>query len=463
MNLLLSMEWRVNDMDFLKKLFHRDGKRESSATTKRMSFCSCCGQAVPSGSSICPYCGVELRTPSGHKIKITGTNAEEVSAVLTQYQKTQEEILRNKASTIEKAPMDSDPYIFISYAHKDSETVIPLLVKLQEAGFRIWFDENIEPASTWDDNIAEHIEKAEFFISMISPSYLSSRNCLDELRYALSQKENIQLLLYLEDVELPRGIAMRTGGVQNIFKKSFASDDAMIQHLSQAKGIDVCIQKESSSLYPDIDDFAGTLLKMATDGNSNAQFELGRCFYDGIHVKQSYSTAVQWYKKAAEQDMAVAQHNLALCYESGIGVEVNPAEAFRWYTAAALQNHATAQNHLGLCYDSGIGTEIDHQKAVYWFKQAAESGHAGAQLNLGLSYKNGEGIEQDIEAAKMWLQCSADQGETRAKRALLSIALTEGDKITVHENGIVDISDLEDMTNENQDDISIEVPKGKFA
>lgn len=228
------------------------------------------------------------------------------------------------------------------------------------------------------------------------------------------------------------------------------------------KGIDVCIQKEVSNLYPDVDDFAENLLKMATAGNPNAQFELGRCFYDGIHVKQSYSTAVQWYKKAAEQNLAVAQHNLALCYESGIGVEANPAEAFCWYTAAALQNHSTAQNHLGLCYDTGIGTEIDHEKAVYWFMQAAEGGHAGAQLNLGLSYKNGEGIGQDIEVAKMWLQRSADQGETRAKRALLSIVLMEGNEIRVDANGEVGTLATKSLKDDSEDNI-IEVPKGKFA
>ena len=452
-------------MDFLKKWFQKERRVKSSTTKetpKEMTFCSCCGHVVPTGGVFCTYCGVRLRTPSGHEIEITGSNAEEVKEVLTQYQKMQEETLLQKASNIEKARMDSDPYIFISYAHRDGETVIPLLEKLKEVGFRIWFDENIEPASTWDDNIAEHIEKAEFFISMITPSYLNSRNCLDELRYALSREEHKQLLLYLQEVDLPKGIAMRTGGVQNIFKKSFDTDDAMIQHLCQAKGIDVCIQKEVSNLYPDVDDFAENLLKMATAGNPNAQFELGRCFYDGIHVKQSYSTAVQWYKKAAEQNLAVAQHNLALCYESGIGVEANPAEAFCWYTAAALQNHSTAQNHLGLCYDTGIGTEIDHEKAVYWFMQAAEGGHAGAQLNLGLSYKNGEGIGQDIEVAKMWLQRSADQGETRAKRALLSIVLMEGNEIRVDANGEVGTLATKSLKDDSEDNI-IEVPKGKFA
>ena len=454
-------------MDFLKIFFTKKKEKiewsKKKAATEEVVRCTCCGHETYTGSPFCPYCGVVLRTPSGHEIQITGTSAKEVSTVLNQYQKTQEDVLRQKASAIEKASLDSDPFIFISYAHKNSEIVVPLLLKFKEHGFRIWFDENIEPASTWDDNIAEHIEKAEFFISMISTAYLESRNCLDELRYALSQDDKKQFLLYLHDVSLPKGIAMRTGGVQNIFRKTFDNDDAMIQHLGQVAGIDVCIQDKADSFYLDMDDMASNLLKMAKAGDADAQFEIGRCFYDGMHVRQSYSSAVSWYKKAAEQGMAIAQHNLALCYESGIGVETNPAEAFRWYTEAALQDYATAQNHLGLCYDTGIGTDINHENAVHWYMQAAEKGHSGAQLNLGLSYRNGEGVAKDLKLAKKWLQLSVNQGESRAQRALLSITLLEGETEVVNQNEKVEISDVGSMNDDASECISIEVPKGKFA
>ena len=32
-----------------------------------------------------------------------------------------------------------EPYIFISYAHKDSNTVLPIIQGLQERGFRVWY------------------------------------------------------------------------------------------------------------------------------------------------------------------------------------------------------------------------------------------------------------------------------------------------------------------------------------
>ena len=32
------------------------------------------------------------------------------------------------------------PYIFISYAHKDSDVVLPIVAKLQQDGYRVWYE-----------------------------------------------------------------------------------------------------------------------------------------------------------------------------------------------------------------------------------------------------------------------------------------------------------------------------------
>ena len=39
------------------------------------------------------------------------------------------------------------PYIFVSYAHKDSEVVMRAIALLQQSGFRVWYDEGIDPVS----------------------------------------------------------------------------------------------------------------------------------------------------------------------------------------------------------------------------------------------------------------------------------------------------------------------------
>ena len=43
----------------------------------------------------------------------------------------------------------TDPYIFISYAHRDKDRVLPVLRSLSERGYRIWFDEGIDPGTEW--------------------------------------------------------------------------------------------------------------------------------------------------------------------------------------------------------------------------------------------------------------------------------------------------------------------------
>ena len=56
----------------------------------------------------------------------------------------------------------NDKYIFVSYAHKDSDTVLPIISEMQKSGFRIWFDEGIEAGTEWPEYIAEHLANATF-------------------------------------------------------------------------------------------------------------------------------------------------------------------------------------------------------------------------------------------------------------------------------------------------------------
>jgi len=100
------------------------------------------------------------------------------------------------------------PYIFISYAHRDSENVLPIITTMQNSGFRIWFDEGIDPGTEWDNVIAAQIEKCNYFLAFVSQNYLASENCKDELNFARDLGKH-RLLVYLEDVALPSGMAMR--------------------------------------------------------------------------------------------------------------------------------------------------------------------------------------------------------------------------------------------------------------
>ena len=79
----------------------------------------------------------------------------------------------------------------------------------------------------------------------------------------------------------------------------------------------------------------------------------------GYGVEKNYSEAVKWYRKAAEQGDADAQFNLGACYFLGNGVEKNDSEAVKWWRRAAEQGNAKAQEVLrclGIFYSSDLGT-----------------------------------------------------------------------------------------------------------
>lgn len=75
------------------------------------------------------------------------------------------------------AYMGEEPYIFVSYSHKDSERVWPIIARLQADRFRVWYDDGINPGTEWDSNIASHIKNCSFFLVFISENYLASENC----------------------------------------------------------------------------------------------------------------------------------------------------------------------------------------------------------------------------------------------------------------------------------------------
>ena len=73
-----------------------------------------------------------------------------------------------------KAYKGSEPYIFISYAHKDSGDVYPAISALHAKGERIWYDEGIEAGKDFAEQLGVHIENCALFLLFVSPASASS-------------------------------------------------------------------------------------------------------------------------------------------------------------------------------------------------------------------------------------------------------------------------------------------------
>ena len=75
---------------------------------------------------------------------------------------------------------------------------------------------------------------------------------------------------------------------------------------------------------------------------------------------------------AAKQGDVPTMDTTAYAYNAGIGVEQNYTSAFQWYTKAAGKEQRNAQCNLGLFYEHGRGeVEIDLVQAMHWYNKSA--------------------------------------------------------------------------------------------
>ena len=121
----------------------------------------------------------------------------------------------------------TEAYVFVCYAHRDSDTVYSDLSQLDREGIKLWYDEGIEAGSSWRAEIAASIKGAEKFIYFISEASLKSTHCLREVDYALNNEIDI-IPVYLDDSALPGELELALNRVQALFRNR---DSLYMEHL----------------------------------------------------------------------------------------------------------------------------------------------------------------------------------------------------------------------------------------
>jgi TPR repeat protein len=162
------------------------------------------------------------------------------------------------------------------------------------------------------------------------------------------------------------------------------------------------------------------LRKRASQGDAEAQFQLGRIYDWGLVPRRgrNFEEATEWYRKAAAQGHIEAQAALAIMYSFGKGTAVDNVLAAPWYREAAEGGDANAQNNLGVLYNNGSGVALDYDEAVKWFRKAADQGSARAYANLGHAYDLGHGVPQETVEATKWFRRAAEHGDQNGQFAV---------------------------------------------
>ena len=139
-----------------------------------------------------------------------------------------------------------EPYIFVSYAHKDSAAVFHLVEQLNERGYRIWYDEGIEPGSEWPEYIANHLLGAEMVLSVLTPNAVNSVNCRREINFALSRNKPV-LTIYMEDIELPVGLELQLSSQQSVLYYTYDSEERFLDKIETCQHLRPCKREAGES------------------------------------------------------------------------------------------------------------------------------------------------------------------------------------------------------------------------
>ncbi|MGD8590454.1 MAG: tetratricopeptide repeat protein [Chromatiales bacterium] len=125
------------------------------------------------------------------------------------------------------------------------------------------------------------------------------------------------------------------------------------------------------------------LEKAATQNHAKAQESLGSIYANGVGVKQDFSTARSWYMQAARNGSGSAQYLMATMFRFGLfESEVDMDQAVDWYHRAANQNVAAAQLALGKLAMRGKHVKQDDSAALQWLMLAHANGSQGAEAYI---------------------------------------------------------------------------------
>ncbi|MCX2486271.1 tetratricopeptide repeat protein [Pedobacter sp. MR2016-24] len=153
-------------------------------------------------------------------------------------------------------------------------------------------------------------------------------------------------------------------------------------------------------------------IKGAELGDTNANYEVGRCYRFGIGVAENPDKALENYTIAAEAGNPKAMVELGLCYEYEYGVAFDADKAFNYMQQAAELNYYYGQYKLGVYYMHGLITR-DTEKAIYWLEKAAEAGFAQAKVELGDYYMYDYDERDEAEKAFAYYHEAQEDGVVR--------------------------------------------------
>lgn len=330
-----------------------------------------------------------------------------------------------------------DSSIFISYSHKDTETVKYIAEIIEKAsGYTIWFDKNLRGGENYFSVIANQIVSSDFFAFIVSENSVVSDWCLRELEFAASENKVI-VSIWINNAKLsPRVklVIQNTHYIQYnvLFKNEFYNsiksafhNEGFFETVGNMETVDGDVRGDSRYFVENervnkIEE----LLSLEKQGKYSACFEpenaylLGLAYELGIKVQTDLKKAEFYYKISDYYGSYEGKYLYAAIRRSNSDAE-DASKYLKEMICAAEHHSSYALTHLGDDYYYGRnGCEKNKKKAYEFWKQASELGSAQAMYYMAFGYRNGDNGPEDLELACMYALKATEYEFPRAYRIL---------------------------------------------
>lgn len=267
---------------------------------------------------------------------------------------------------------------FVSYSHKDAETVKPIINSLKRRGVNIWYDAGIDPGAEWQDVLGKKIMASAGVIPFLSRNFIESRQCKKELDFADTLGTPLYPI-YIEDCKLTPGLNLQLCGKQAVFKHKVSDQ---IFYRDFLKNLNVKPKPKAKPSTP--------------QKSSNA--DMYNKAIDMIS-KGQYLQAYQILSPLSDSGNYNATAEIADMHLNGNGAQYDPERAIKLHVLAAEHKVIKSINALGNIYLLGLGTSVDKARAVKYFDSAASLGDCNTALTLAEWYSSGKYVAKDSKKA----------------------------------------------------------------
>lgn len=101
------------------------------------------------------------------------------------------------------AYIGNEPYLFVSYSHRDTAQVYPILDMLYDNKYRLWYDESCETGNDFRDELKTKIEECSGVVLFVSESSMNSPFCGMEILCAKEKNKRIFPIYLGDNLDIP--------------------------------------------------------------------------------------------------------------------------------------------------------------------------------------------------------------------------------------------------------------------